>query len=172
MSFSIHAAGSNGFRFSRDNREDEDIFQAAAIMSALQSAEPNVSSAVEGVADYVTPNVGPLDAVQAAAGIQLGQLLADAVNFLVLETHTSLGWISVHARHTHVLWPTASGFARVELVSGDDNGFLFMRTILPALNEAGMNNYGVFRAMAEAVGSYNEFLNGRGPATLLIQLSK
>ena len=52
MSFRIFASGTNGFRYSRDGNPDEDIFQAAAVMSAITASGPSAEGVYDGIQDY------------------------------------------------------------------------------------------------------------------------
>lgn len=172
MSFRIHAAGSNGFRYERDNCPDDDVFEAAAVISALSASGPSVGGAVEGAADYLQPSVGVLDGVSSVATTTMTELLRSTVNFLAIGRNTSRGWISVGSRTASAVWADSTGFARYEFYDDDDPGAEFIRTILPSLRESGFNNYGTFRALAMAISLFDSHRPSSGPPTLLIQLSK
>ncbi|QYO67707.1 RNA-guided endonuclease InsQ/TnpB family protein [Leptolyngbya sp. 7M] len=45
MSFRIYVSGSNGFRYERNNCADDDVFEAAAVISALNASGPSVGHA-------------------------------------------------------------------------------------------------------------------------------
>ncbi len=172
MSFRIHAAGSNGFRYERDNCPDEDIFEAAAVISALNASGPSIGGAVEGAADYLLPSVGVLDGVNSVATTSMIELLRSTVNYLAIGRNTSRGWIAVSTRTSSLLWADSTGFARYEFYDDDDAGYEFIRMILPSLTESGFNHYGTFRALAMAISSFDSHMPNSGPPTLLLQLSK
>ena len=171
MSFRIHAAGSRGFRYTRDNQPDDDIFEAAAIISALNASGPSVGGVAEGVADYALPSVDVTDGARAVASMTFLWMLRDAVDLLSTCSRVSQGWISVAPRQENALWADTSAFARYEFSSRDSHGSEFIRTILPALRTTGLNNYGVFRALALAVADYHGHIGQSGPPTMLIQLT-
>lgn len=168
MSFRIHAAGSNGFRYERDNCPDEDMFDAAAVISALNASGPSAGGAVEGAADYFQPSVGLLDGVSSVATTTMTDLLRSTVNFLAMNRNTSRGWISVSSRESSLVWADSTGFARYEFNSDDDPGVEFIRTILPSLRESGFNHYGTFRALSMAITTFDTHIDrvrGRRPCS-------
>lgn len=172
MGFRIHAAGSNGFRYTRDDQPDGDIFQAAAIMTALQGLQPSVSSGVQTTIDYYQPNAGEADAARVVAGITFLQLLSDAVDMLGTCAGAGEGWISVSPRQSHTLWPDTSAFARYEFFPGDSPGAEFIQRITPILVSTNMNNYGVLRAMSNALSLYWGHIDISDRPMIQIQLSK
>jgi hypothetical protein len=171
MTFRIHAAGTRGYRYTRDNCPDEGIFQAAEIITALQGLEPNVGSVVETAADQVTPSVSVLDGVRAMGRMEMLQLLKDSVGYLAICDGASDGWIAVAPSQSHTLWPDTTSFARYEFYPGDDPGSEFVQRIIPALTATDLNDMGVFRYMAIALGGYSNVLNEHGRPRILIQLS-
>lgn len=172
MSFTIHAAGSNGFRYDRSNCPDDDIFEAAAVISALNASGPSAGGAVEGVADYYTPSVGVLDGVSSVANTTMIHTLRSSVNFLAMNRNTTRGWITVSSRTSSLVWADSTGVATYYFSADDDAGDEFIRTILPSLRESGFENYGTFRALSMAITAYDGHRPNSGPPTLLIQLSK
>ncbi len=172
MSFRTHAAGSSGFRYERDNCPDEDVFEAAAVISALNASGPSVGGAVEGAADYVLPSVGVLDGVSSVASTEMIHLLRSTVSFLAMNRNTNRGWISVSTRAASAVWADSTGFATYYFLNDADPGGEFIRTILPSMRESGFENYGTFRALAMAITAYDAHRPSSGPPTLLIQLSK
>lgn len=172
MSFRIYVSGSNGFRYERDNCPDDDVFEAAAVISALNASGPSAGGAVEGAADYLTPSVGVLDGVESIARRTMTDLLRTQVTLLAARRSNSNGWISVSANQDALIGPGPTGFARYEFYNDADPGGEFIRTILPALNSSGFNNYGVFRAIALAVSSFSQHRPSSGPPMMLIQMSK
>lgn len=172
MSFRIHAAGSDGYRYTRDNNPDEDIFEAASVISALNASGPSVGGAVEGVADYVSPSVSVTDGARSVASATFIHMLRDSVDMLATCGGASQGWISVSPRLTHTLWPDTSDFARYEFYPGDSPGSEFIRMILPALGTTDFNHYGTFRALSIVLSDYYHHLNGNGTPTILIHLSQ
>lgn len=158
MGFRIYAAGSDRFRHERDNQSDEDIFTAAEIMAIMQSLEPSASSVVEAGIDQVLPSPpSGIDAAAAIARMVFLQTLSDTVTMLATSPAASRGgWISVSASQSNLLWPDSSGFGRYDFAPGDENpGAEFVRTVLPALREADMENYGVLRAISIALSGYS-----------------
>jgi len=172
MAFRIHAAGSNGFRYERDNNPDNDIFEAASVISTLISLEPSVSGAVGLAADQITPSVSTSDVVRAGANITFITMLRDAVDMLATNRRAHGGWISVAPRQTHTLWPDTSGFVRFDFYSDESSaGSEFIRAILPQLVATELNNYGVFRALALAITRYHTHIGDSATPMLLIHLS-
>ncbi len=157
MSFRIYAAGSDRFRFERDGQSDDDIFTAAEIMSIMQSLEPSRSSFVQAGIDRVLPSSpSGIDAADAIARMVFLRILSDTVTLLATNTRaTHGGWISVSASQSNLLFPDSSGFGRYDFSPGDENaGTEFLRSVLPALRESEMNNYGVLRAISMALSEY------------------
>ena len=171
MSFRIYVSGSNGFRYERDNCPDDDVFEAAAVISALNASGPSAGGAVEGAADYLTPSVGVLDGVESIARRTMTELQDTGHPFSGGRSNSN-GWISVSANQDALIGPGPTGFARYEFYNDADPGGEFIRTILPALNSSGFNNYGVFRAIALAVSSFSQHRPSSGPPMMLIQMSK
>ncbi len=172
MSFRIYVSGSNGFRYERDDRPDEDVFEAASIISALNASGPSVGGAVEGVADYVTPSVGVLDGLAAAASTSMMHLLRTTVDLLAAERNVRGGWISVSLQRSNLLTPDSSDFAKFDFYPDEaDPGGEFIRTIVRPLSSTGFNHYGTFRAMALAISAYSQHHPSSGPPMLLMQLS-
>jgi hypothetical protein len=172
MSFRIHAAGTRGFRYTRDNCIDEGDIESAQVIATMQSIEPSVGSLVEVAADQVTPSVSVTDGATAVGRMTLTGLLRNAVDSLGLYAQARDGWIAVSARQVNTLWADTSSFARYEFFPGDSPGAEFIRNIMPALTAADLNDMGVFRAMARALDLYDVHLNGSGRPRILIQLSK
>jgi hypothetical protein len=171
MSFRIHAAGSDGFRYTHDNQADDDVFEAAAIISALNASGPSAGGAVEGAADYMLPSVGILDGVQSVASMTMMHSLRSSVDMLGSCSGASRGWISVAPREESLVWADTSSFARYEFYPGDSAGSEFIRMILPALSAANFNNYGTFRSMALALSAYYSHIGNAGRPMIQIQLT-
>ena len=172
MSFRIHAAGSNGFRYTRDNNPDEDIFEAAAVISALNASGPSVGGAVEGVADYALPSVSVTDGARSIASATFIHMLRDSVDMLATCGGASDGWISVAPRLTHSLWPDTADFARYEFYPGESPGSEFIQMILPALSSTDFNHYGTFRALSIVFSEYYSHLGGSGRPMIQEQLTQ
>lgn len=174
MSFRIHAAGTDGFRYTRDNNPDEDVFQAAEVIATLLSLEPSVEGAVGIAADQVTPSVGAADIVRVGANIEFIHNLRGAVDMLATHSGaTRNGWISVAPRQTNLLFPDTTDFTRFEFYQDDTSpGSEFIRQILPVLRTTDFNNYGVFRALGNALWRYEAHIDRAGSPMILIQLSK
>ncbi|MBK7707425.1 MAG: hypothetical protein IPN69_17980 [Acidobacteria bacterium] len=172
MSFNIFAAGSRGFQYTRENYPDDDVFEAASILSALRSGGPTALGVAEGVADYVVPSEGSaiLDGVQAVAQITFLHTLCGAVDQLAMCSGANRGWISVAPRQTHALWPDTNRFARYDFSPGREPGAEFMRCILPILEATGMANYGVLMAMSLALSGYRSHIGSSGTPMIQIEL--
>lgn len=172
MSFNIFAAGVRGFQYTRENCPDDDIFEAASVMSALRAGGPTLQGAGEAVADYVVPSEGSaiLDGVQAVAQLTFLHTLCGAVDQLAACSGARNGWISVAPREGHALWPDTNRFARYDFRPGDDPGREFVARILPALEATGMANYGVLRAMSLALSGYRSHIGSSGTPMIQIEL--
>ena len=173
MSFDVHAVGSNGFRFSRNDNPDGDIFEAAAVMSAMRASSPSRVGVAEGVADYFTPSeAGAFRvAVGGVARLEFLHLLDTAVTLLAADVGVRQGWIAVYARESNTLWADTSGFARYGFTPGYSPGTEFIRRVTPALVTVEMNNYGVLRILAEVISRYHTHLRRvSGPPMLQVQL--
>lgn len=126
MSFRVFAAGSDHFNFERDNNPDMDIFEAAAVASALRAVgSPTARGVAEGVADYEVPSDASAfrEGVAAIAQMQFLHLLKNSVDFLAMCTGVGEGaWISVAPVQSHILWPDTAAFARYDFTPGDNPG--------------------------------------------------
>ena len=81
-----------GFRYTRDNQADDDVFEAAAIISALNASGPSVGGVAEGVADYALPFVDTTDGVRAVVSMTFMHMLRTSVDLLGTCTQASNGW--------------------------------------------------------------------------------
>lgn len=174
MSFRIHAAGSDGFRYSSSNCADEDLFTAAEIISVMGSLEPTRASFVEAGIGQVLPSAPSGYEAAAAVGRMIFlHTLSDAVSLLAACTGASQGgWISVAPRETSLLLPDTSRFARYEFSPGRSPGSEFMQRIIPALNDTDMNNYGVLRSLSIALSLYQVHISISATPMIQIQLTK
>ena len=170
MSFRMFASGTRGFRYTRDDNPDEDIFQAAAVISAINSSGPTVGGVVDGVRDYQGGS-DVLDQTRSLARASFAYQLRNAVDSLAMCPGAANGWISVYTVRTHVLWPDTNAHSCYRFDPGDNPGAEFIRTILPGLSSTGFNHYGAFRAMALTIARYNEHINGEGTPILRLELS-
>lgn len=172
MSFSLYASGTNGFVYERNNCPDDDIFEAAQIIAALNSTSPSAGGVIAGVAEYMLPSVSMLDGVNAVAKMQMMHLLMTNVSLLAQRSNASRGWISVRTEKARILFPPRVSFARYNFNNDDDPGTEFIRTILPALTSTDFNNYGVFRALALAIREFDQCLDSSLPPMIMMFLNK
>jgi hypothetical protein len=170
MSFRIFASGTRGFRESRDNNPDEDIFQAAAVISAINSSGPTVGGVVDGVRDYQGGS-DVLDQARSLARASFAYQLRSAVDSLAMCQGAANGWISVYAVRRHLLWPDTNSHTCYRFAPGEDPGSEFIRMILPGLTSTGFNHYGSFRAMALMIARYNDRIGNVGTPILRLELS-
>ena len=171
MSFRIYAAGTRGFRYSRDGCPDEDIFQAAAVISAINSSGPSVGGVIDGIRDYQGGS-DVLDQTRSLGRAAFAYLLQSAVDSLALCPGAAQGWISVYSVNTHIFWPDTNHHMTFRFDSSDSPGADFVRSIVPGLVTTDFNNYGTFRAMALAVSRYNTHIGMEGVPILRLELSR
>lgn len=170
MSFRIFASGTNGFRYSRDGNPDEDIFQAAAVMSAITASGPSAEGVYDGIQDY-RGGSDVLDQTRSMAMASFTYQLRSSVDSLATCSGAANGWISVYTVQTHWVWPDTNSHSCFRFENSDNPGADFIRTILPGLNSTGFNHYGAFRAMALAIARYDDRLGGSGTPILRLALS-
>lgn len=176
MSFSIHAAGvgrGGGFVYTRRNCADGDIFEAAAIMSALRSSSPTRVGAAEGVASYTVPSESSarMDGIRGIARMEFIHLLQNGVGMLASCEGARQGWLSVTANQSHIAWPATNRIARYNFLPGVNSACEFMQTMMPVLTGTEMNNYGVLRGLAMALNGYYYNIGTTGRPMLLVQLN-
>ena len=172
MSFRIHAAGTNGFRYTRDNCLDNNVFQAASIYSALQSGGPTRMGVASGVIDYAQPNASEADGARVVAGLTFLHLVTQAVDLIAADSNTEGGWIAVSCQTSRTLRSDLSGFARYDFHPNESPGSEFVQRVTPALVSTEMNNYGVLFEMSNALSGYQGRSNRSDTPMLLIQLTK
>lgn len=174
MSFRIFATGTENFHYTRDNCADNDIFEAAEVMSALQGLEPSASGVAQGVAEYLSPSMEGVrsSGIASIASGEMVHLLTNAVTMLATCTGARQGWISVAPRTSHFLRAETSRYARYNFSPGREPALEFMRMILPVLTATDMNNYGVLREMAIALSRYYAHIGNSGTPMIQIELSK
>jgi hypothetical protein len=172
MSFRIHAAGNPRFHYTRDNCVDGDIFEAAAIMSALRSAGPSPIGVASGVADYVVPSDASAmrEGLGAIAHMTFLHTLRTAVDLLATCNDARDGWISVYANQSHLLWVDTARIAVYDFTPGDNPSSEFMVKIMPVLTATGMNNFGVLMQMSMALSRYYDRIGTSGRPMIQIQL--
>src|SRR5438445_2430629 len=110
--FNVHASGTRGFRYDSGACPDGDMFQMAAIYSALSAGGPSRMGVVSGVADYVLPSASEADGMRAIAGMTFLHLVTEGVDMVAISSNTDRGWIAVSCEKRHLLWPSTTGFAR------------------------------------------------------------
>jgi hypothetical protein len=177
MSFRVFAAGvgPNGtWNYERDKNPDDDVFEAAAVISAFRASGPSVRGAAEAVADYHVPSDASAyrDAIRAIATMTFMQTLNNSVCFLAMCRGASNGWISVAPRRSRTLWVDTVGFARYDFSPGNSPGSEFIQTIVPALRATDMNNYGVLRSLSIVLSRYQQHIGDGGTPMIQIQLFK
>jgi hypothetical protein len=174
MSFNIFASGNPNFEYSRRRCADGDVFEATAVMSALQAASPSFVGAAEAVGDYVLPSVAGdvRDSAQAHGGTIWRQRLGEGLRMLASNPSAAHGgFVSVSAIQYIVGIRHASRSRTFYFRPGNNDPISdFMYMILPVLTHTDMNNYGVLREMANAVWAYRIEIGSGGPPMLTIQL--
>ncbi len=171
MSFKIFASGSADFHYVRDNNPDDDVFETASIISALQSSGPSVGGAIQGAADYVIPNPY-MTGVQAMARNEFLHLLQNAVSFLAMHPNSSNGWISGSFVEEHLLWGNTGGVARYDFSPGDNPGLEFFQRMKKSMEDSDMNNYGVLRVLALVIARFERHIGPDDSVMLNLQLTK
>lgn len=177
MSFRIHAAGSNNFRYTRDNCVDDDIFDAAELLSALQDLEqspgrlvPTVGTAISAGVGYFLPSATN-NVVRAVAQLESLHTLQTA--FASLAVAANRGFIDTFARQTRRLRiEDVFVSARYNFVGEDYPTTRFMRTILPILRQTEMNNFGVLLQLSRVLSLYSDHIGDSNNPMLLVNLSK
>lgn len=178
MSFNIHASGqaSGGqpFLYTRRRCADGDVFEATAVMSAIQATSPSRLGVAEGVGDYVLPSVaGDVRAGAQAHGATIWrQRLVTAFSMLATNPHVAQGWIGVSAVQSTLGIRRSSAVRRYNFSSrGSVSAHAFLQTVMPVLTQTNMNNYGVLREITNAIWAFRNHIgpNGRRPM-LSIQL--
>jgi hypothetical protein len=172
MSFRVHAAGTRGFRWSRDNNPDDDIFQAASVIAALNATRPSAGGVIEGVGEYANPAPNIVDAAAAVASLTFTARLRQSVDELCAINARRPGWIAVTPRSTSILWADSVSHVRYDLGNEDSDGAGFIRSILPALSATGFNHYGSFRVLMQAVDRYKDSLGSSEIAMLLVEMTR
>lgn len=170
MGFSIFAAGTRDFHYSRDNCIDDSDIDMVDLMSKFQTMEPTRMGAAATAIDIAQPSAGIIDLMQTMATMEFLHLLNNAVSFLALKPQASNGWIFVSARESHLLWPDTGGNGEYRFSPGDNPGREFMREIGPALQAADMANWGVLREIALCLSRFDAHI-GNGRPCITIQLS-
>lgn len=189
MSFRIYAAGviagSRPFVYTRNNQPDGDIFEAAAVISALRAVSgpsgtvgrtmENVArGAVEAAADYVLPSEASLEreGIRGIARMVFLYTLNNMVTLLAMSSRAHQGWISVYTHQSRWLWADNVGFVSFGLGGRSEPGVEFIREVSPILSDTDMNNYGVLRTMSLALSEYHSRLDRTRPPMINIELFK
>ena len=178
MSFSIYAAGTRGYRFRRQNQPDEDMFQAASVISAVQGMEPTAGgvagAAIELGRDQVglgTPNA--MDAARILGRTVFVNGVVETVDMLCARNGDRPGWIYVSCSQSHLLWPATTAHTNYGLdFRGDGVGRDFVRHLVPVLTATGFNHYGSFRALYLALNGYDAVLQDSDLVMITINLSQ
>lgn len=170
MGFSIFAAGTKDFHYSKDDCIDDSDIDMVDLLSKLQGLDGTKMGAFATGVDIVQPSVGVIDAMKSMATIQFLHLLNNAVSFLAMKQQASNGWIFVAARESHLLWPDTGGNGEYKFKPGNNPGHEFMKKIGPALKEADMANWGVLRELALCLSKFDRHI-GEGRPCITIQLS-
>lgn len=178
MSFSIYAAGTRGYRYRRQGQPDEDMFQAAAVLSAMQGMEPTAGGAVGAGIDIArervgisTPNAG--DGARSLARAVFVNGVVETVDLLCAKNGDRPGWIYVSCSQSHLLWPDTTSHMNYGLdFRGDGAGRDFVRHLVPVLAATGFNHYGSFRAIYQALNGYDALLRDSDLVMITINLSQ
>jgi hypothetical protein len=169
MGFSIFAAGTRDFHYSRDNCIDDSDFALVELLGKLQSMEPTRAGVITTGIDIAQPSAGIIDAMNALATMQFLDLLNTTVTMLAMKPQARNGWIFVSARESHLLWPDTGGNGDYRF-RGDSPGADFMREVGPALKAADMANWGVLRELVLCLSRFDSHI-GNGRPCINIQLS-
>lgn len=177
MSFSIYASGTRGYRFRRQGQPDEGMFQAAAVLSAIQGREPTVGNAVgagfELAREAAGYNPGANDAARILARTVFVNGVSDTVDMLCAKNADRPGWIYLSCNQSHLLWPDTTAQTNYPLDHrGEGPGRDFVRTIVPVLTATGFNHYGSFRAIYLALTGYDGVLQDSDLVMITINLSQ
>lgn len=173
MSFRIFASGLGRFQYSNSNCADGDVFEAAALMSALRASGPGLGGAAEGVADYVVPSEASSfrELLRQAARMTFAHYLKMSTTLLATSGRHRNGWIRVHANESNTFWPDTARFVSYDFRPGNSPGAEFVETVAPVLTDTGLNNYGVMREMTIVISRYEQSVSKGETPMLLIQLS-
>lgn len=172
MSFRVFAAGLEDFHYSQNNNADGDVFEAAAVMSAVRSAGAGRIGVASSLASS-EPRV-MRDGIRGIARMNSLQILRIAVTRLATCTGARQGRITVSARRSRLagLWPDASGFARYNFMPNANPCSDFMQRIIPTLEATDMNNYGVLNTLAIVLSDYHAHIGRAGRPMIQIHLLK
>jgi hypothetical protein len=170
MGFSIFAAGTKDFHYSRDKCIDDSDIDMVDLLSKFQGMDGTKMGAVATGIDIAQPSAGIIDLMKTMATMEFLHLLNNAVCFLAMKQQAHNGWIFVSARESHLLWPDTGGNGEYKFKPGNNPGHEFMKKIGPALKEADMANWGVLRELALCLSKFDRHI-GEGRPCITIQLS-
>ena len=165
MSFRIHASGGARYHYIRPKCADGEMIQNLAFLSALRSGELAPANHIVPSAETVHQN--GLQAIARRTGIHL---LRSGVEFLAMQPGARRGWISVYARKNISYWPDKARMAKFYLAGGDAPAYAFMKRMMPVLKETGMDNFGVFLQLAQAIGGYSSHMKVRKHKTPMLSI--
>ena len=179
MSFNIYVSGLTGttsgggrkpFRYSKDNCFDQGDFEPPVLLAMIPSA-PTAKAVAEKVGgtqeEYLANSV--INGMAKIAEIELAGMVRLGVDQLAM--HTGTGEISVYCVQEDWLWGTTNSYVNFKFYGGADPGKEFLKKISPGLVKTGLNNFGVLRQIAIALGEYNSALPGSASPYLNISLS-
>lgn len=175
MSFNIYVSGNpNRFTHEMNGLFDDDVFQAASIISAMRSSGPSLGGMAQAGANYIVPSTGGgvRQAYRLMARMVFLRQLGTSLALLAARPGSRNGWIGVSASNTST-WPDSFGSARYNFSPRVNPGLEFTERIIPALEAAEMNNFGVLREFGIVFSLFNSHI-GRNSGTIMlnIQLSK
>lgn len=170
MGFSIFAAGSGKFNFSKDNCIDDSDIDMVDLISKFQGMEGTWMSAGAVGIDIVQPSAGIIDLMKSMATMQFLHLLSNSVCFLAMKQGASGGSIFVAARESHLLWPDTGANAEYKFYPGESPGTEFVKKIAPALKAADMANWGVLRMLALVLAKYDNHISDSATPRINITL--
>jgi len=175
MSFTLHAAGTGGFRMQRANNADDDVFQAGEVLSAVMSSGPSLGGVARGVADYANPVDDPTDVMRNASRFHTTNMLRNEVTYLANRGGSGGGnaWIAVTTICPRLWpWPDSTTFVNWRMEPEDDAGSRFIRALVPSLETTGFNHFGTFLALYRVVSAYGDHIPDNHVPMLNITLRK
>ncbi|SON56144.1 hypothetical protein HDIA_2603 [Hartmannibacter diazotrophicus] len=174
MAFDLHASGTGGFRYSRRGLDLGDVYEIANWYDRLNTLTEGPRALVESeITGAISPD-SPLQQALNAEGMIIGmRLLRDSVDMMLAGKNPVL--VTVCPRQSHTLWPdSGTNFSGWLNTLDGSPGYYFLVDVTPALESAGMKNFGVLAALAATFAEYS--LRGRassgGEHQILIQLSQ
>lgn len=150
MGFSIHVAGSGGFRHARSNVPYGDEWELSWIETQLL-ARVGVSARPSLTGNSVR------HAMAAMSRITQVRLLVSTIEFLMVN-HGD-GSLNVAVRHSHTLWPTTGGYRSIS-ISGDSAAPV-AGDLCRFLDAMDMNKWGPVIEILDSLNRFNTAYEGR-----------